>query len=317
MAVWGKQDLTVSKILGVESKQIEVVDRRSGESFIEKVYGDDVMKVFYGHPAGLAVTGRLLTNRFLSNIYGAYNDSAASKHKIEDFVRALDIDVSECSKDLVEYVSFNDFFARKLRADARPISRDEKAVASPGDGRLLVFPKIEETTLSYVKWAPIQLFDLFNRNQELADKYRDGSCLVLRLCPSDYHRFHFPVSGKVGITKTVPGLLHSVSPYALERGLPVYCLNKRTLCELKGNDVGSVMMMEVGAMFVGSIVQTYRAGTQVQRGDEKGYFKFGGSTCILFFEKGSIEFDRDLIANSEQGRETLVKMGERLAVAVR
>ncbi|NBW83068.1 phosphatidylserine decarboxylase, partial [bacterium] len=272
---------------------------------------------FYGHPMGLAVTRRVLTNRVLSNIYGAYNDSAASKHKIEDFVKALDIDVSECSKDLVEYVSFNDFFARKLRAGAREIAQVENAIASPGDGRLLVFPTIDDTTLSYVKWAPIRLFDLFNKNDDLANKYRDGACMVLRLCPSDYHRFHFPVAGKVGITKTVPGLLHSVSPYALEQGLPVYCLNKRTICELKNNDIGSVMMMEIGAMFVGSIVQTYRAGTQVQRGDEKGYFKFGGSTCILFFEKNKIKFDADLVENSARGLETLVKMGDHLAEAVR
>lgn len=317
MAIWGEREFPLSRVLGVESKRIEVVNRKSGETFFEKVYGDDVMKVFYGHPLGLAVTSRVLTNRFLSNVYGAYNDSAASKHKIEDFIQALEIDVSECSKDLVEYVSFNDFFARKLKSGARSVTQEEKAIASPGDGRLLVFPKINDTTLSYVKWAPIHLFELFNKNQELADKFRDGACAVLRLCPSDYHRFHFPVAGKVGITKTVPGLLHSVSPYALEQGLSVYCLNKRTICELKTQEMGSVLLMEIGAMFVGSIVQTYRAGTQVQRGDEKGYFKFGGSTCVMFFEKNSIRFDDDLVASSERGLETLVKMGERLAVSVR
>jgi phosphatidylserine decarboxylase len=317
LALLGGSEFSLSRILGVESKQISVVDRKKQETFIEKVYGDDVMKVFYGHPAGLAVTTRILTNRFLSNLYGAYNDSAASKHKIEDFVEALGIDITECSKDLVEYVSFNDFFARKLRQGAREVTHEEKAIASPGDGRLLVFPKIDDATVSYVKWAPIPLFELFNKNQELADKYRNGSCAILRLCPADYHRFHFPVSGKVGITKTVPGLLHSVSPYALEQGLPVYCLNKRTLCELKSNEVGSVLLMEIGALFVGSIVQTYRAGTQVQRGDEKGYFKFGGSTCVLFFEQGAIRFDEDIVRNSQNGHETLVKMGERLAVAMR
>lgn len=317
MAESGGSQFSVSRLLGVESKQILVMDRKTNQSFVEKVYGDDVMKLFYGHPAGLAVTTRLLTNRFLSNLYGAYNDSAASKHKIEDFVETLGIDVTECSKDLVEYVSFNDFFARKLRPGAREIAQDPNAVASPGDGRLLVFPKIDETSISYVKWAPVPLFELFNRNKELAEKFRNGSCAILRLCPADYHRFHFPVSGKVGITKTVPGLLHSVNPYALEQGLPVYCLNKRTICELKSNQLGSVLMLEVGALFVGSIVQTYRAGTAVQRGDEKGYFKFGGSTCILFFEEGAIEFDKDIVQNSQNGLETFVKMGEQIALSSR
>ncbi len=137
-------------------------------------------------------------------------------------------------------------------------------------------------------------------------------CAILRLCPSDYHRFHFPTGGKIGVTKTVPGLLHSVNPYALEQKIPVYCLNKRTLSELDSYDVGKVLMMEVGALFVGTIVQTYRPTMTVAKGEEKGFFKFGGSTCILFFEKGSMKFDADLVENSRQGVETLVKMGEQI-----
>jgi phosphatidylserine decarboxylase len=133
---------------------------------------------------------------------------------------------------------------------------------------------------------------------------------VLRLCPSDYHRFHFPVGGKVGITKTISGLLHSVSPYALEQKIPVYCLNKRTICELESDSFGKVLIMEVGAMFVGSIVQTYRAGSTVKKGDEKGFFKFGGSTTLFFFEKNAMVFDVDLVKNTKDGFETYVKMGE-------
>ncbi|WP_186646061.1 phosphatidylserine decarboxylase [Fluviispira vulneris] len=302
----------LKSILGSASKQIEVIKRKSGEKFIEKIYGEDAMKVFYGSPAGAAFTAKFLTNKWISNIYGAYNDSGASKHKIEEFVNNMGIDVSESEKDISEYHSFNDFFARKLHPRARPINRLTNSVISPGDGRLLVFPKISETTLSYVKWAPIQLIDLFQGNESLVERYKNGSCAILRLCPSDYHRFHFPVSGKAGITKTVPGLLHSVNPYALEQQIPVYCMNKRTLCELDSDQFGKVLLMEVGALFVGTIVQTYRPAMQVEKGDEKGYFKFGGSTCILFFENGIMEFDTDIVKSSEQGLETLVQMGEKI-----
>lgn len=301
-------------ILGLKSKNIEVVDRRTGETFLETVYGDEAMRVFYGTPTGLAFTSRVLTAKWLSNLYGAYNDSGASKHKIEEFVRLLGIDLSECEKDISEYASFNDFFARKLKPEARPLASEAGGVASPGDGRLLVFPAIDDATLAYLKWAPVKLQELFNKNQSLVERFRNGACAVLRLCPADYHRFHFPVSGKVGITKTVPGLLHSVSPYALEQKVPVYCMNKRTLCEIESDEFGKVLMMEVGALFVGSIVQTYRAGMHVQRGDEKGYFKFGGSTSILFFEKGAMEFDADLRDNSARGLETHVRMGERIGL---
>ncbi|BBH54475.1 phosphatidylserine decarboxylase [Fluviispira sanaruensis] len=302
----------LKSILGSATKQIEVIKRKSGEKFIEKIYGEDAMKVFYGSPAGAAFTAKFLTNKWISNIYGAYNDSGASKHKIEEFVNNMGIDVSESEKDISEYHSFNDFFARKLHPRARPINRLSSSIISPGDGRLLVFPKISETTLSYVKWAPIQLIDLFQGNESLVERYKNGSCAILRLCPSDYHRFHFPVSGKAGITKTVPGLLHSVNPYALEQQIPVYCMNKRTLCELDSDQFGKVLLMEVGALFVGTIVQTYRPAVQVEKGDEKGYFKFGGSTCIFFFENGIMEFDTDIVKSSEQGLETLVQMGEKI-----
>lgn len=303
-------------ILGMKSKKIEVATRGQGatpgSTFTETVYGDDAMRVFYGTPTGLAFTSKVLTAKWLSNLYGAYNDSGASKHKIEEFVSMLGIDISECEKDISEYASFNDFFARKLKPEARPLAKTPGAIASPGDGRLLVFPKIDDTTLAYVKWAPLKLAELFNKNQSLVERFRDGACAVLRLCPADYHRFHFPVAGKVGITKTVPGLLHSVSPYALEQKIPVYCMNKRTLCEIESDEFGKVLMMEVGALFVGSIVQTYRAGMHVQKGDEKGYFKFGGSTSILFFEKGAMQFDPDLVENAAKGLETYVKMGEHI-----
>lgn len=307
--------LGIKSALGYKSIDIEVINRVTGEKFIEKIYGEDAMKVFYGSPVISKLTAKALTNKMLSSIYGAYNDSNLSKRKIEEFVKLMNIDINECEKDLTEYQSFNDFFARKLKYHARPINRTRGSVISPGDGRILVFPQIDETTLAYLKWAPIHLEELFNHSQSLVERYKNGSCAILRLCPADYHRFHFPVAGKIGVTKTVPGLLHSVNPYALEQKIPVYCLNKRTMAELDSDDVGKVLLMEVGAMFVGTIVQTYRPMMVVEKGDEKGFFKFGGSTCILFFEKNSMHFDNDLVKNSSEGIETLVKMGEQIGTA--
>jgi phosphatidylserine decarboxylase len=302
----------IKSALKTKTTKIEVIDRKTGEKFIEKIYGENAMRLLYGNPVVVSIASRVLANRWLSNIYGAYHDSAASKHKISEFVDMLNIDVKECEKNLADYQSFNDFFTRKLKKEARPINQEKNSVVSPSDGRLLVFPKIEEDTICYLKWAPIKLLDLFNGSEGLVERYKNGSCAVLRLCPADYHRFHFPVSGKTGITKTVPGILHSVNPYALEQKIPVYCLNKRTLCELKSDHFGSVLMMEVGAMFVGTIVQTYRPMMHVEKADEKGFFKFGGSTCIFFFEPDVMNFDEDLVKNSLSGLETLVQMGEKI-----
>lgn len=300
----------LTSLIGVAGKKIEVYSRAKQELFEEKVYGEELMRVFYGNPTGTAFTSKFLVNKWLSNVYGAYNDSGASKHKIEDFVKSLSIPLEECEKDLADYQSFNEFFARKLKPEARPIDSNPNSFVSPGDGRLLVFQSIDDETVSHVKWAPIRLMDLFNKSAALTERYKGGSCGVLRLCPTDYHRFHFPIAGKAGVTKTVPGFLHSVSPYALEQKIPVFCLNKRTLCTIETEQFGKVLLMEVGALFVGSIVQTYRTGTSVKKGEEKGFFKFGGSTTLFFLERGKIKFDEDLVRNSDRCVETLVKMGE-------
>jgi phosphatidylserine decarboxylase len=299
---------------GAKSMDIVVRSRQTGDLIPEVVAGEGLMRLFYGTRAGAKLTTKLLVRRWLSFFGGLYYDTRLSKKKIRRFAEHLGISLEECEREIREYRSFNDFFARTLRCGARPLAAEPEAVVCPGDGRLLVFPQVEEETLSYVKWAPVRLMDLFNRRADLVERYCGGACAVLRLAPSDYHRFHFPMAGKVGITEKVRGLLHSVSPYVLSQGRPVFALNKRTLCLLETELFGQVLLMEVGAMGVGSIVQTAQPNSEVQRGDEKGYFKFGGSTTLFFVEKGRIVFDPDLVENSADGVETLVRMGERIAM---
>ncbi len=295
---------------GADDMNIEVYCRERDQMVHEVVAGEGLMRLFYGTPAGARLTTTLFVHRWLSYFGGLYYDSRVSRRKIKKFINQLDIDPEEAEKSIREYRSFNEFFARKLRPGLRPVETEQHSFVSPGDGRLLVFPKIDEETLSYVKWAPVCLMALFNKDAELVERYRGGTCGILRLCPSDYHRFHFPVGGTVGPTKMVKGLLHSVNPYVLGQKRQVFAANKRSICSLESPEFGKVLLMEVGAMGVGSIVQTYDANSQVSPGDEKGYFKFGGSTTIFFFERDRVHFDDDLIKNSEQGVETLVRMGE-------
>lgn len=302
----------LTSVLGVKKKKIEVVSRERKELVEEVVYGEHLLRLSYGTPFGLKLMTKLWTYRWLSFLSGLYFSSPMSRGKINPFVEALQIDSSESEKDHGEYGSFNEFFSRKLKPGLRPVCQEPGALTSPGDGRLLVFPQIDEDSLSYVKWAPIRLIDLFNSDQALVERYRGGACAVLRLAPADYHRFHFPVAGKAAESSTVPGLLHSVSPHALEEKIPVFALNKRTICTVETEELGSVLLLEVGALGVGSIVQTYTPGSLVFRGEEKGYFKYGGSTCILFIQAGKISFDEDLLENSQLGLETIVKMGEKI-----
>lgn len=303
----------LANIGGAKDIEIEVFCRQQQRTIDETVCGEGLIRLFYGTPAGFKMTSKLFAYRWLSFFGGLYYDTPLSKKKISSFAQELSIDLDECEKEIGEYQTFNEFFARKLKPGSREVDSDPAAWVSPGDGRLLVFPAIDDDTISYVKWAPIRLMDLFNSDPELVERYRGGACGVLRLCPSDYHRFHFPASGMVGPTTVVPGLLHSVNPYVLEQAtMPVFALNKRTLCSLQTKSFGEVLLMEVGAMGVGSIVQTSGANRRVEAGEEKGYFKFGGSTTIFFLEPGRIAFADDLIANSHAGLETLVRMGESL-----
>ena len=153
------------------------------------------------------------------------------------------------------------------------------------------------------------------KNDSLAAIYSDGSLILLRLCPTDYHRYHFPLSGTVSPEVIINGDLFSVSPIALRDMADVFLVNKRNYIILANRRFGDVIMSEIGATMVGSIVQTYK-GNKVEKGQEKGFFKFGGSSIILFFKKGSILIDDDLLENTANGLETEVKMGERIGTAL-
>ena len=146
-------------------------------------------------------------------------------------------------------------------------------------------------------------------------KYEDGSMIVIRLAPYDYHRFHFPVGGRVSPVVRIKGDYYSVNPIALHKMVDIFCRNKREYVVISNPVFGEVVMAEVGATMVGSIVRTYN-GNVVEKGQEKGYFKFGGSTVVLFFEEDKIKIDNDLLENTENNLETAVKMGERIGVGM-
>ena len=136
---------------------------------------------------------------------------------------------------------------------------------------------------------------------------------IIRLAPADYHRYHFPASGIASASVPVKGHYFSVSPLALKGSLKILCENYREFCTLSTADYGDILITDVGATMVGSITQTYKAETEVKKGDEKGYFSFGGSTLVLLFEKDKVVFDKDLILNTKNRFETSVKMGENIA----
>ncbi|MFA5973019.1 MAG: phosphatidylserine decarboxylase [Lentimicrobiaceae bacterium] len=288
---------------------IQYYVRESGQLKTEKVAGEKWLVWLYYNPIGEATLWALAKRKLVSAIYGTMMDRPSSAKKIHPFIEDFDIDMSIAQKQ--EFNNFNDFFTRKLKADARPVDTSSTSVVSPADGKILAYADISNSDF-IIKGYRFNVSSFLD-NPDLAQKYHDGALLIIRLAPFDYHRFHFPVSGNVSLNKKIDGDYYSVNPFALRKKAEIFCLNKREYTILSNPLFGDVVMAEVGATMVGSIVQTFK-GSYVNKGEEKGYFKFGGSTVVLLFEKSKIQVDKDLLINTAKGYETTVKMGERIGV---
>ncbi|CAM1373863.1 phosphatidylserine decarboxylase [Tenacibaculum xiamenense] len=290
---------------------IQFIDRETGELKTETPPGEGFLKLLYNNPFGKMMLIPLVKRKFLSSLYGKLMDKPSSINKIEGFVKDLNIDMEEAERSIEDYISFNDFFYRKLKKEARPI---KEGLISPGDGKLLAFEDVSEVHNFFVKGRKFNLTE-FLSNKELAKKFESSSLLILRLAPNDYHRYHFPFEGTpTSMTKIKGGYL-SVSPYALASNFTkVFCENKREYCILKTVDKGEILIAPVGATMVGSIIETYTPNQLVKKGDEMGYFAFGGSTIVLLIQKGSFTIDQDIINNTKNKRETFVKMGDKIGV---
>ena len=296
----------------VVNEPIIVMDRETGEPFEEKVLGEKWIRWAYQDSGSKFLERILFRSSFVSKLMGKWYDSPLSKGKIDAVIEELAIDVDEFAQPKESYKSFNEFFTRQLKADARPFSMDPDVLVSPADGRTLVFPTLDEDTFAPVKG---QVFGIRSMLPDHADRFTNGGLAVIRLCPADYHRYHFPCAGDIIEYRSIAGALHSVNPIALGSGLDIFGHNKRSYTLIDTEHAGTLCFMEIGAFGVGGIVNTRCAG-HVEKMDEKGYFKFGGSTVILIFEAGRIRFCEDLVANSDAGRETLVKVGQPLATAI-
>ncbi|MBE6054983.1 MAG: phosphatidylserine decarboxylase [Clostridium sartagoforme] len=288
---------------------IQIYNRKTKNYEIEKVAGENYIKWSYESPIGKSFTELLLKKKLFSKLYGAYCDTSLSKKKISKFIKEFNIDMNISSNTINDFKNFNDFFIRSLKEEARPISEDVNTLISPGDGRLFAYENISINKLIQVKGIHYSLSELIEDNN-IAKDFEGGTCLVLRLCPTDYHRFHFVDSGIPLENHFINGNYYSVNPIALERIPKLYCQNKREWSLFKSDNFGDILHIEVGATCVGTIIQSYTLNEKVNKGEEKGYFKFGGSTTILLFKKNTVKIDEDIINQTKLGYETMVLMGE-------
>lgn len=250
---------------------------------------------------------KILIARWISKLCGLFMESRLSKPLISSFIKKNNIDMSDFESD--NFTCFNDCFCRKVKNGKRPIEGDASVFVSPCDGLLSAY-KIENDTIIPIKQSSYTVSSLL-RDEELAKRFRNGVCLVFRLCVNHYHRYCYPANGVKGENIFLKGKLHTVRPIALET-LPVFTENCREYTVIDSEKFGSFVQMEVGAMLVGKIKNHHGAGP-VSRGDEKGMFLYGGSTIVLLFEEGKLSVCDELFSATKNNEETPVVMGERLS----
>lgn len=254
---------------------------------------------------------KVLTARWISKLCGIFLDSKLSKPLIKSFVNNNGIDLSDFETD--DFRCFNDCFSRKIREGKRVVPEDESVFFSPCDGYLSAY-RLKEDTVLPVKQSRYTLTSLL-QNEELAEKYRNGICLVFRLCVNHYHRYCYPVSGVKGENVFIKGRLHTVRPIALAE-YPVFTENCREYTVIESDEFGSVLQMEVGAMLVGKIANHHSKATVI-RGQEKGKFLYGGSTIIVLLQKDSVKIKDEFFEATANGEETSVYMCDALGESIK
>lgn len=299
--------------MSASSTPVRHRDRATGNIVEEPIFAEGTLRWFYENPLGRLVFATLINNKPFCTFYGNRMDAASSRSRIAPFIAQFAIDMDEAARPVEAYTSFNDFFHRTLKPGARPYPAEANRLGSPGDGKLLVYPHVETDTRMPIKGTACSPAALMASDAEAA-AFAGGSAFVLRLAPPDYHRYHFLDGGVAGPVREIPGGYDSVNPIALAQVPDLFCKNKRMVTIIETAHFGRVAFIEVGAITIGSMIQTFTPGP-VTRGQEKGYFRYGGSTVVALFEPGRVTFDPDLVADSANGLEVKVKAGAGIATA--
>jgi phosphatidylserine decarboxylase len=289
---------------------IRVWNRKKAKEEEEKVYGDAALKWAYETRTGQRLVEQVLSRAFMSRFYGYYQSSRLSAQKIDRFIKKFHIPMEEFEDG--PFRSFNDFFIRKFKSGMRPFVQDPSRMPAFAEARYFAYDQVRPEQSIPVKGTSLSSAGLL-LNEKWTKTFEGGPLLLARLCPTDYHRFHFPDNSKVISHYLVHGKLHSVNPLALKYKQEIFITNERQVSILDTENFGKLAYIEVGALCVGRIVQTGGQRKEFVRGEEKGYFLFGGSTVIVLGEPGRWIPDEDLLKQTSQGRETLVRLGERVA----
>ncbi|MFO7724500.1 MAG: phosphatidylserine decarboxylase [Oceanipulchritudo sp.] len=290
---------------------IRIFNRYTGKYEKELVYGEAFLRLAYGTAVGRWSTWALVSRPFFSRLFGWRMRQRGTAGKVLPFISKYGLDAGEFAKPPDSYHCFNDFFCRELKPGARPVDRRPEAIVFPADGRHSGWQEIGSEEGVFVKGQHWELGPLLEKSVERPERFEGGTLVLSRLCPTDYHHFHFPVSGLLCHRHWMGRHLYSVSPFALRKNLAYLWANKRCLTRIDAGSLGEVLFIEVGATNVGSIRhRPVGMGDRIEKGEPAGWFEFGGSSLLTIFERGKVSLSDDLAAHSREGIELYAHMGD-------
>jgi len=307
--------------IGKNNANILVQDRESGLIIEEKMSAFvrlGIRLLYKSHGSDKATDAKLVKNLLatLSFRQGKIYDNPSSVKEILPFIKFHKINTDEILDPLPSFKNYNEFFYRKLKPGARPLAQpdDPNCAVSMADCRFSCFQTIDSSKKLWIKGSNFTVTNLLE-DEEMGKLYENGSLAIFRLAPQDYHRFHLPADGVLTEPKYITGTYYTVNPMAIRSRTDVYTENVRAVSYLESEEFGTLAIVCIGAMMVGSIKLTSTPNVKLHRMDEHGYFAFGGSTIVVLFPPGSIEFDRDLLSNSSQHLETLIRAGSSIGMS--
>ncbi|MEM7396726.1 MAG: phosphatidylserine decarboxylase [Verrucomicrobiota bacterium] len=287
------------------------MDGETGDLVEEKIVQSRLFTRLYAHPTGRFLRDRLMRSRALHRAVRAFANSRLSRPMIRKLVNNADINLSEAEFAPEQYACFNAFFTRRLKPDVRTIDRNGDTLVAPADGKLLAFDCPDTAESITVKGIRLSVAELLDRPHEAIETLCGGQLAIIRLYLGDYHRFHVPVSGRVIERYGIPGHFYSVSPFP-GTDIGFYKRKIRRVTEIENERFGRVTVVAIGGFLISSIQET-SSDNRVEKGEEMGYFEFGGSTLVVLTERGRAGFHEALLRNSRDHLETYVKLGSAIA----
>ncbi|KAK1299918.1 hypothetical protein QJS10_CPB13g00826 [Acorus calamus] len=308
---------------GSSASHILVFERKT-KRLVEELIDRKIvlsMRTIYQSKVGLTLIDKGAKD-LLQSISEKQGKKMNSVESVKDIPKFLEffkdqVKMSEVKYPVEHFKTFNEFFIRELKPGARPIAheRNDDIAICAADSRLMAFKSVDDSMRFWIKGRKFSIKGLLGTDV-CSDAFSRGSLVIFRLAPQDYHRFHVPVSGVIDQFVDIPGSLYTVNPIAVNsKYCNVFTENKRVVSLISTSSFGKVAFVAIGATMVGSITFSRKKGDYVNKGDEFGYFSFGGSTVICVFEEDAIEIDEDLLANSQRSLETLVSVGMTLGVS--